>query len=442
MNTVPGHESSQKLTEQAEKAVLGGMLIDNLAIPEVMNILHPRDFFNVRHEIVYTAVAELWAAGEDVDPLNVAEHVRERGNLDRIGGHPYLFNLLESAPVKGMALSHAEQVADSAARRRLAAAGTEIAQHSWEGDIADAVAHAQTLIEDVYRPSGDSVRHVGEHLDETLDFMEQLGQGLIPEGLPTGYTDLDDMTGGFQPGQMIVVAARPGVGKSTLAVDVMRHLSIQKNVPTLMFSLEMSEREIHMRMLSAESGVHTKYIKSGKIRDEDRGKLVSAAERIKESPIYIDESPELDMLGIMSKTKMLVAQKNIGLVVVDYLQLLKSGTKAESRQQEIADISRQLKLLAKSCKIPIIAVAQLNRGVEQRGDDALPKASDLRDSGAIEQDADMVMLLHRPDRENPDHERAGETDIIVGKNRAGQVGTATVVSQLHYSRFVNFKRGF
>ena len=253
----------------------------------------------------------------------------------------------------------------------------------------------------------------------------------------TGFTELDDLTGGLKGGQMVIVAARPGLGKSTIATDFMRHASITNGIPTLMFSLEMSKEEITERIISAESGVYTQNLKKGCMSDSDWGRAAKAVERLDNAPLYIADSPELTMVDIAAKARLMQAQHGVKMIVVDYLQLLTSGKKSESRQQEVSDFSRQLKLLAKSLDVPIIAVAQLNRGVEMRGEDALPKASDLRESGSLEQDADIILLIHRPDAQNCDHARAGEADLIVAKHRGGNVGVIPLAHELHISRFRN-----
>ena len=238
-------------------------------------------------------------------------------------------------------------------------------------------------------------------------------------------------------GQMVIVAARPGLGKSTLAVDFMRHASIKNNIPTLIFSLEMGKDELVERIISAESDVYTQNLKRGSMSPDDWAAAGEAAQRLDKAPLYIADSPELTMVDIAARARLMQAQHGIKMIVVDYLQLLTSGKKAESRQQEVSDFSRQLKLLAKSLDIPIIAIAQLNRGVEMRGEDALPKASDLRESGSLEQDADIILLIHRPDAQNQDHARAGEADIIVAKHRGGSTGIIPVAHELQMSRFKN-----
>lgn len=347
-------------------------------------------------------------------------------------------SLVGEAPLPASLMLHVDQVGDNALRRRIRDGLTRAQQAYREGapveDLQQLVEELASLSEDV--PSAEAHR-IGETLDELFDEIDARGSGIIPDAVPTGFPDLDEkLNGGFKPGQMIIVAARPGVGKSTLAVDVMRNMTLRNGQPALLFSLEMSESEVQERVVSAEAQVPITAIRTGTVDDMGWRRIGPARENIIDAPLYIDDSPELTMVEISARTKLAVKRHGVKLVAVDYLQLLRSGRKSDSRQEEVSSISRQLKLLAKSCKIPVIAVAQLNRGVEQRGDDATPRPSDLRESGSLEQDADVVVMIHRPDVLNKDHARAGEADLIVAKHRGGDTGTVTVASQLHFSRFV------
>jgi len=258
--------------------------------------------------------------------------------------------------------------------------------------------------------------------------------------VPTGFSELDEITNGLHAGQMIIVAARPGVGKSTIGMDFMRSCSIKHGMASVIFSLEMSKTEIVMRLLSAEAKIKLSDMRSGKMTDDDWTRLARRMSEISEAPLFIDDSPNLTMMEIRAKARRLKQKHNIRLIVIDYLQLMSSGKKVESRQQEVSEFSRSLKLLAKELEVPVIAICQLNRGPEQRTDKR-PQVSDLRESGSLEQDADMVMLLHRPDAFERDDPRGGEADIILGKHRGGPTATITVAHQLHYSRFVDMARG-
>ena len=424
-----------------EQAILGAALATPELALEVVSKLTPEDFFEPRHHLIHQALTVLTEQGKPTDAVSVISQLGD--DATRVGGAPYLFDLIQTGCVAQSLPHHIETLRGAATARRLEAAGEKIRQFAGTLPPAEAVQQAQGLLDALVTPDEATAVRVGESLTATIERLDKIQSGNAPQGLMTGFTDLDKLTNGFQGGQMIIVAARPGVGKSTLAVDFLRHASITNNIPTLMFSLEMGADEINQRILSAESNVHLKNMRR---RDgmsaEDWDKLTQAAQRIEHAPLIIDDSPENTIMDIVAKTKMRVKRDGVGMIVVDYLQLLKSGVREESRQQEVSNFSRQLKLLAKACDIPVIAVAQLNRESEKRGDDAKPKPSDLRESGALEQDADIILLINRPETGNPDHARAGEADVIVGKNRGGQSGTVTLASQMHYARFMNFQKGF
>lgn len=270
--------------------------------------------------------------------------------------------------------------------------------------------------------------------------LEMLNDGGIATGIPTGFKDLDDLTNGLRGGQMIIVAARPGVGKSTIALDFMRSASIKNNMASVIFSLEMSKSEIVMRLLSAETEIRLADMRGGKMDETAWEKMVQKLDKVAQAPLFIDDSANLTMMEIRSKARKLKQKHDLKMIVVDYLQLMSSGKRVESRQQEVSEFSRQLKLLAKELDVPLIAISQLNRGPESRTDKR-PQLADLRESGSLEQDADIVMLLYRPDSQDKDDERAGEADIILAKHRGGPIDTVQVAHQLHYSRFVDMARG-
>jgi replicative DNA helicase len=269
---------------------------------------------------------------------------------------------------------------------------------------------------------------------EEIENASNRGEGMV--GVPTGFTDLDTLTNGLHPGQMIIIAARPAIGKSTMALDICRSASIKHNLTSVIFSLEMSRTEITMRLLSAEAKVPLQNMRKGTMRDEDWTRVATAMSKVSEAPLFIDDSPNMSLMEIRAKCRRLKQRHDLKLVVVDYLQLMSSGKRVESRQQEVSEFSRALKLLAKEIEVPVIAVAQLNRGPEQRTDKK-PMMSDLRESGSLEQDADMVILLHREDAYERESPRAGEADLIVAKHRNGPTDTVVVAFQGHYARFID-----
>lgn len=427
----------------AEQSVLGSMMLSKDAIMEVAEIITTADYYQPANEMIHAVIVELSSRGEPADPVTVAGELRRRGELQRVGGAPYLHTLIASVPTAANAAYYARQVRERALLRRLVSAGTRIVQLGFSeegGDVDEIVDAAQAEVFAIAekRQKGDYFR-LSEMSEEILEELEEIAnQDGSLSGVPTGFADLDDLTQGLHPGQMVIIAARPAMGKSTLALDFCRSAALHKEVTTALFSLEMSRSEIAMRLLSAETGVFLSKMRSGKMTPEDWTKVSARLSEVASSPLYIDDSPNLTMMEIRSKCRRLKQQHNLGLVVVDYLQLMTSGKKVESRQQEVAEFSRQLKLLAKELEIPVVAVAQLNRGPEGRNDKK-PMMSDLRESGSLEQDADVVMLLHRPDYYNED-ERVGEADIIVAKHRNGQTRTIPVAFQGQMARFANMAR--
>ncbi|MFI6049788.1 replicative DNA helicase [Streptomyces violascens] len=426
----------------AEQSVLGGMLLSKDAIADVVEIIKGHDFYKPAHETVYTAILDLYAKGEPADPITVAAELVKRGEITRVGGASYLHTLVQSVPTAANASYYAEIVHERAVLRRLVEAGTKITQMGYaaDGDVDDIVNSAQAEIYAVteQRTSEDYLP-LGDIMEGALDEIEAIGsRSGEMTGVPTGFTDFDSLTNGLHPGQMVVIAARPAMGKSTLALDFARACSIKHNLPSVIFSLEMGRNEIAMRLLSAEARVALHHMRSGTMTDDDWTRLARRMPDVSQAPLYIDDSPNLSMMEIRAKCRRLKQRNDLRLVVIDYLQLMQSGgsKRAESRQQEVSDMSRNLKLLAKELQLPVIALSQLNRGPEQRTDKK-PMVSDLRESGSIEQDADMVILLHREDAYEKESPRAGEADLIVAKHRNGPTATITVAFQGHYSRFVD-----
>ncbi|GAB0104067.1 replicative DNA helicase [Nocardia sp. JMUB6875] len=430
----------------AEQSVLGGMLLSKDAIADVIEVIRPGDFYRPAHQAVYDAILDLYGRGEPADPVTVAATLDRKGELKRIGGAPYLVTLTQTVPTAANAGYYAEIVAEKSVLRRLVEAGTRIVQYGYAGadgqDVAEVVDRAQAELYDVTeRRSSEDFAPLTDILQPTMDELDSIAsRGGISLGVPTGFTELDEITNGLHPGQMIIVAARPGVGKSTLGMDFMRSCSIKHGMASVIFSLEMSRTEIVMRLLSAEAKIKLGDMRSGRMSDDDWTKLARRMSEISEAPLFVDDSPNLTMMEIRAKARRLKQRHDLRLIVVDYLQLMSSGKKVESRQQEVSEFSRSLKLMAKELEVPVIAISQLNRGPEQRTDKR-PMVSDLRESGSLEQDADMVILLHRPDAFERDDPRGGEADLILGKHRNGPTATITVAHQLHLSRFVDMARG-
>lgn len=431
---------------EAEQGVLGAMLLSPSTVVDIIEVLSPEDFYRPAHQLIYQAIIDLFSDNKEIDPVIVAARLDRNNDLERAGGAPYLHTLISSVPTAANARYYAEIVAEKGLLRKLVDAGTRVVQLGYEGtegaEIDAVIDMAQQQVFDIAKKNkteGYSV--LMDILQPTMDELDEITtNGGLAMGIPTGFIDLDNLTNGLHGGQMIIVAARPGVGKSTLALDFVRSCSIKHNKTAVIFSLEMSKSEIVMRLLSAETEVKLSDMRSGRLDDAAWAKLATRVGQIENAPLFIDDSANLTMMEIRSKARQLKQKHDLQLIVLDYLQLMSSGKRVESRQQEVSEFSRQLKLLAKELDVPLVAISQLNRGPESRTDKR-PQIADLRESGSLEQDADMVMLLYRPDSQDKDNERAGEADIILAKHRGGPIDTVQVAHQLHYSRFVDMARG-
>lgn len=424
----------------AEQSVLGGMLLSKDAIADVVESLRASDFYKPAHETIYEAILSLYGHGSPADAITVADELKKRGELTRVGGASYIHTLIASVPTAANAQYYAEIVKEHAIMRRLIEAGTKIAQLGYanETEVDTLVDQAQA---EIYAVTDGNAKEdyvsFSEALEETINEID--ANSNRPDGVygvPTDFIEFDELTGGLHGGQMIVIAARPGVGKSTLALDIARSASIHHQMTTVFFSLEMSRTELAMRILSAEGKIPMSELKKGDLGTEGWTNLANLQGRIDSAPLFIDDSPNMTLMEIRAKCRRLKQRNDLKLVVLDYLQLMSSGKKVESRQQEVSEFSRSLKLLAKELDVPVIALSQLNRGSEQRTDKR-PMVSDLRESGSIEQDADMVILLHREDMYNPDSERVGEADMIIAKHRGGPTRTIPLAFSGKYSRFNN-----
>ncbi len=430
---------------EAEQSVLGGMLLSKDAIADVIEVLRGNDFYRPAHQLIYDAILDLYGRGEPADAVTVAAELSRAGTIARVGGHPYLHTLISGVPTAANAGYYAEIVAERSILRRLVEAGTRIVQMGYgaaggegmAGTVDDVVDRAQAEIYEVTerRTSEDYVR-IEDLLQSTMDELERIQVNDGNGGVPTGFEQLDEMLHGLHPGQMVVVAGRPGSGKSTLAMDFARSAAIRNHAATVIFSLEMSKQDIMMRLFSAEARVKLNDIRAGRMSDDDWRKIALRSSELAEAPLFIDDSPNLTMMEIRAKSRRLKQRHDLKLIVIDYMQLMTSGKRVESRQQEVSEFSRAMKLIAKELGVPVVALSQLNRGPEQRTDKK-PMLSDLRESGSIEQDADVVLLVHREDMYERESPRAGEADIIIAKHRNGPTGNAVVAFQGHLSRFVD-----
>ncbi len=425
---------------EAEQSTLGGMLLSQEAIADVLETVTGSDFYAPKHEIIFNAIIYLFGRGEPTDVIAVTDYLNKQGNLLKAGGADYLHSLSSFVPTAANAGYYAKIVSDKAILRRLIDAGTRIAQSGYEsqGEVEDLVNQAQS---EVFAVVSQTAKEDYVGLSESIDFAIRdieaaQNRGGDLTGIPTGFTNLDTYTHGLHSGQLVIVAARPSVGKSTFALDIARNAAIKHNQATIFFSLEMGRSEIAMRMLSAESGIYLQSMRKGTLTEGDWAKLAAVRGKINDAPLYIDDSPNMSLVEIRAKCRRLAQQVQLKMVVIDYIQLMTSGKKVESRQQEVSEFSRALKLLSKELGVPVVALSQLNRQAEQTKDKR-PELSQLRESGSLEQDADVVILLHREGLFEKDHPRAGEADLILAKQRNGPTGTVTVAFQGQYSRFVN-----
>jgi replicative DNA helicase len=430
---------------EAEQATLGAMMLSTDVLDAIAEIVQGRDFYRPVHQAVFEAIVGLREKGIPADGTTVAAALAESGNLVRVGGVPYLHTLVECVPTAANGVYYARTVADRAVARRLVEAGTRIMQLGYQSgglagggvELGDAVDLSQKAVYDITPRGADDYMVLGDMLQPTLDDIEAAAGGAgSAQGVPTGFADLDRLLNGLHPGQLIIVAGRPGLGKSTAAMDFVRNAALRSKEAAAFFSLEMSKIEMIMRLLSAEARVPLHVLRSGQLTDDDWSRLARRMGEIGDAPIFVDDTPAMGLAEIRAKARRLKQRHDLKLLVVDYLQLMTSPKRTESRQQEVSDLSRGLKLLAKELDIPVIAVSQLNRGPEQRSDKR-PQMSDLRESGSLEQDADVVILLHRDDYYDKESARAGEADFIVAKHRNGPTDTITVAAQLHLSRFVD-----
>jgi replicative DNA helicase len=427
----------------AEQCVLGGMILSKRAIAAVIEVLEAEDFYRPHHESIFRAVLDLYGRNEPADPITLTNELRELGVLAKVGGPAYINELVRAVPTAANAEYYAQIVHDCAVRRRIVQAGHRITEigYAGEGEAQDANDAAQAELNAVMKTREDADSALlGDDLDQVVVELEKLASEGRAFGLPTGFMDLDDLTHGLHPGQMIIIAGRPGLGKSTLAVDVLRSCSLRSHKPAAFFSLEMSRREVQHRIISAEAKISLHKMRGGYMTNDDWANFANHAASLAAAPLTIDATPNRTVHQIKARCRQIKHKAGLDLVVIDYLQLLGSASRrAENRQVEVSEMSRGIKLMAKELGVPVVILAQLNRGPEQR-QDKRPQLADLRESGSLEQDADLVILLHREDAYDKASPRSGEVDLIVAKHRAGPTAEITVAAQLHYSRFVDMAR--
>ena len=437
MSRMPPHNM------EAEQSVLGCMLLDKESVATATDFLNSDDFYADAHKEIFDSMVEIYDRGEPVDLVTVTEQLRQRGTLEAVGGVAYLSDLSMAVPSTANIKYYVDIVEEKAILRRLIAACNDIISKSYEAreEIDLIIDHAEkSIFQITQRNTVSDFEPIKTVLLETYSKIEEMSknQGKII-GVPTGFHDFDQKTSGLQPSDLILVAARPSMGKTSFVLNIAQYAAIRANVPVDIFSLEMSKDQLVQRMLSAEANVELQKIRTGDLSEEDWIKLVEAAGPLSQAPIYIDDTPGISVMEMRSKARRLKLEKGLGMIIIDYLQLMSGRGRAENRQQEISEISRSLKALARELSVPVVTLSQLSRAPEARTDHR-PMLSDLRESGAIEQDADLVAFLYRDEYYNPDTEKKNIAEVIIAKQRNGPTGTVELVWLGQYTKFANYAK--
>jgi replicative DNA helicase len=430
---------------EAEQSVLGAVLLSDTALPALIidERLQPEDFYREAHGLIFQAMLDLHTVGEPVDALTLVEHLKQGGLLEQVGGRAAVDLLAGSVPAVGNVRQYARIVRENAMLRRLLHASYEIQArvHSHEAPPRELVDLAErSILEVAHEDRRKDFRAIHDLLSSELDKLEQLSaEGLSVTGTPSGFEDLDRITGGFQAGNLIVLAARPGMGKSALMANFAEYAALNGKNAVALFSLEMSESELAQRFIASQASIKGDDLRKGKVPPARWGKILAASNRLAESALFIDDSSDLSVLDVRAKTRRLAQQQadGLGLVLIDYLQLMRASGQTDNRAEQVGQISRGLKTLARELEVPVIALSQLNRGVEQRSDKR-PMLSDLRESGAIEQDADLVMFIYRDEYYDDDSEDEGIAEVHIAKHRNGGLATVKLTFQAEYPRFMSY----
>lgn len=440
LGKVPPHD------EDAEQAVLGSMLTDNDAVMAAVEVLKEDAFYREDNKIIYQAILNLYSKSEPIDIITLKDELESMGKFEQVGGFEYLASLPDKVPTTANVQKYIKIVEEKSVLRNLIKTANEIIELGYNPteDVEDIMDRAEKKIFDIMQSKNTkSYTPIKDVLVESFTNLEKLyNQKQHVTGVPTQFYDLDDKTAGLHGSELILVAARPAMGKTAFALNIATNAALRANVPVAIFSLEMSKDQLVNRMLCSEAMVDSNKVRTGKLDEEDWTKLAEAIGPLSEAGVYIDDTPGISVMEIRTKCRKLKMEKNIGLVVIDYLQLISGSNKRNgSREQEISEISRSLKVLAKELNVPVIALSQLSRAVEQR-DDHRPMLSDLRESGAIEQDADIVMFLYRDDYYNKESAEKDIAEVIIAKQRGGSTGTVKLYWMGNYTKFVNIERRF
>jgi replicative DNA helicase len=433
---VPGKVPPQSL--EAERAVLGAILLEPALLPRAIEALIPEEFYKEAHRKIFGAMIHLFERGESPDAIMVAEALRREGVFEEVGGHTILATLQEEGTVATQFAAYAGVVREKALLREMIRVAREIVEEGYEetDDVQALLDRAEQMLFRIsQRRFQRSAFPVREILDDAIKHIEALYHRKEDiTGLATGFDDLDKLTSGLQRSDFVIIAGRPSTGKTAFALNIAAHAAVELRRPALIFSLEMSKEQLVQRLICAEARVDSRKVRSGYLQEPEWRRIIAAAGRLHEAPLFIDDTANLSVLEARAKARRVQAEHRLELVVIDYLQLMQGRWRAENRQQEISEISRSLKALAKELSVPVVALSQLSRAVEARGD-ALPRLSDLRESGALEQDADLIMFLAR--KENAPDTEVGTTDLVIGKHRNGPTGRLELVFNAEYTRFDN-----
>jgi replicative DNA helicase len=424
---------------EAEQSVLGAILLENEALPRAIEIL-PNEtlFYKPAHKKIYSAILSLFERNEPIDLITLSNDLKQKDQLEEVGGLDYLSALVESLPTAANIHSHSKIVKEKALLRRLISVGTETVNRAYEEteDVDSLLDRVEAQVFDIAQHKiSQGFEGLKSVLKESFLTIEKLFERKEKvTGVPTGFVEFDQKTAGLQPGELIVIAGRPSMGKTALAINIAQYAGVQAELRVAIFSLEMSKEQLVLRMLCSEARVNAQNVRTGYLSKGDWPKLTTAAGVLNETEIFIDDSPALTVLEIRAKARRLMAEKGLNLIIVDYLQLIRSTAKYDSRVLEIGDITRSLKALAKELALPVVVLSQLSRAPEQRSD-RRPQLSDLRESGSIEQDADMVVFVYREEFYNPSEENRNKAELIIGKQRNGPVGTVHLAFFSQYTRF-------
>ena len=440
LGKVPPHDL------EAEQAIIGSMLTDKDAVISSIEVLKPDDFYREDNKMIYEAILNLYNRAEPIDIITVKAELESMGKFEKVGGIEYLADLPEKVPTTANALKYIKIVEEKSTLRRLIKTANEIIElgYSPTEEVDDIMEGAEKKIFNIMQDkSQKSYTPIKDALVESFTKLEELyNRKQHITGVPSGFTELDYRTAGFHGSELILIAARPAMGKTAFALNIATNAALKANVSVAVFSLEMSKEQLVNRILCSESMVDSNKVRTGKLEEDDWTKLAGTIGPLSEAEIYIDDTPGINIMEIRAKCRKLKLEKNIGMVVIDYLQLIQgTGKRVGSREQEISEISRSLKILAKELNVPVIALSQLSRAAEQRLDHR-PMLSDLRESGAIEQDADIVMFLYRDDYYNKDSEKKDIAEVIISKHRGGSTGTVELLWLGSYTKFVNLERRF